>query len=126
MTSRQPARGAGRDERPAGRREVRHRFTTMLGIAMCAVLARETSYAAIAEWAADLPPAVRLRLGIGRQPPPSESLIRRDLQHIDHDQLDRVVSGWLAGRARATAHLGRPRGSRCRRRAHRRRAPPRL
>ena len=88
---------------------MRHRFGTILGVAVCAVLAGARSYAAIAEWAADLPPAVRLRLGIGRQRPPSESAIRRCLQRVDHDQLDRVASAWLAGRARATGPPGRRR-----------------
>jgi predicted transposase YbfD/YdcC len=87
---------------PRARRGVRHRFTTILGVAVCAVLAGATSYVAIAEWAADLPPVVRLRLGIGRGRPPSESAIRRCLQRVDHDQLDRVASAWLAARARAT------------------------
>jgi predicted transposase YbfD/YdcC len=87
---------------PRARRGVRHRFTTILGVAVCAVLAGATSYVAIAEWAADLPPAVRLRLGIGRRRPPSESAIRRCLQRVDHDQLDRVAGAWLAARARAT------------------------
>jgi predicted transposase YbfD/YdcC len=87
---------------PRARRGVRHRFTTILGVAVCAVLAGATSYVAIAEWAGDLPPAVRLRLGIGRQRPPSESTIRRCLQRVNHDQLDRVASAWLAARARAT------------------------
>jgi DDE_Tnp_1-associated len=86
---------------PRGRRGVRHRFGTIVGVAVCAVLAGARSYAAIAECAADLPPAVRLRLGVGRQRSPSESTIRRCLQRVDHDQLDRFLSAWLAARARA-------------------------
>jgi hypothetical protein len=70
---------------PRARRGVRHRFTAILGVAVCAVLAGARSYVAIAEWAGDLPPAVRLRLGIGRRRPPSESAIRRCLQRIDPD-----------------------------------------
>jgi predicted transposase YbfD/YdcC len=92
---------------PRAGRGVRHRFGTILGVAVCAVLAGARSYAAIAEWAADLPPVVRLRLGVGRGRPPSESAIRRCLQRIDHDQLDRVLSSWLAARARATGPPGR-------------------
>ena len=94
---------------PRSRRGLRHRFGTILGVAVCAVLAGARSYAAIAEWAADLPPAVRLRLGVGQRRPPSESAIRRCLQRVDHDQLDRVASAWLAARARAT---GPPEGKR--------------
>ena len=55
---------------PRARRGVRRRFGTILGIAVCAMLAGATSYTAIAEWAGDLPPAVRLRPGVGRQRPP--------------------------------------------------------
>jgi hypothetical protein len=62
---------------PRARRGVRHRFTAILGVAVCAVLAGARSYTAIAEWAGDLTPAVRLRLGVGRHRPPSESAMRR-------------------------------------------------
>ena len=92
---------------PLARRGVRHRFGTILGVAVCAVPAGARSYAAIAEWAGDLAPAVRLLLGIGRRRPPSESAIRRCLQRVDHDQLDRVAGAWLAGRAPATGPPGR-------------------
>lgn len=68
---------------PRAPRGVRHRFVTVLGIAVCAVLAGARSFAAIAEWAHDLPPAVCLRLGVGRRRPPSESTIRRGLQRVD-------------------------------------------
>ena len=84
---------------PRCRRGVRHQLVAVLGIAVCAVLAGARSYVAIAEWAHDLPAAVRLRLGIERVPP-SETAIRRVLQAIDPQLLDRTVSGWLASRAR--------------------------
>jgi len=91
---------------PRALRGVRHRFVTILGIAVCAVLAGARSYAAIAEWAHDLPPAVRLRLGAGRRRPPSESTIRRGLQRVDAAELDRVVSAWLSARAQAASPPG--------------------
>jgi predicted transposase YbfD/YdcC len=81
------------------RRGVRHRFTAILGIAVCAVLAGARSYVAIAEWAHDLTPTVRLRLGLGRRAP-SESTVRRVLQRVDPEALDRVTSSWLAARSR--------------------------
>jgi len=62
------------------------------------VLAGARSYTAIAEWSLDLAPGVRARLGLGRRPP-SESTIRRVLQRLDADQLDRAVSEWLARRS---------------------------
>lgn len=66
--------------------------------AVCAVLAGARTYVAIAEWAHDLPITVRMRLGIGRRAP-SESTMRRILQNVDADELDRAVSVWLAARA---------------------------
>lgn len=83
---------------PRCRRGVRHQLVSVLGVAVCAMLAGAKSYVAIAEWAHDLPKSVRVRLGIERVPP-SETAIRRVLQAIDADLLDRTVSGWLAARA---------------------------
>lgn len=80
---------------PRARRGVRHRCCVVLAIGVCAVLAGARSYTAIAEWALDLTPSVRLRLGLGRGAP-CETTIRRVLQRVDAGQLDRVVSAWLA------------------------------
>lgn len=82
---------------PRSRRGVRHRCAAVLGIAVCAVLAGAKSYLAIAEWAHDLTPTVRARLGLGRSAP-SESTIRRVLQRVDAEQLDLAVCSWLAAR----------------------------
>jgi hypothetical protein len=46
----------------------RHQLVAVLGVAVCAVLAGARSYVAIAEWAHDLPVAVRRRLRIERVP----------------------------------------------------------
>jgi predicted transposase YbfD/YdcC len=81
---------------PRARRGVRHRLVVILGIAVCAVLAGARSFAAIAEWAADLPASVRRGLGICRVVP-CESTIRRVLGRVDPDSLDRCVSAWVAG-----------------------------
>lgn len=83
---------------PRARRGVRHMFTAILGIGVCAVLAGARSFAAIGEWAHDLTPAVRLRLGLGRRAP-CESTIRRVLQHVDAETLDAVLSSWLSARS---------------------------
>jgi predicted transposase YbfD/YdcC len=83
---------------PRSRRGVRHRCGVVLAIAACAVLAGARSYVAIAEWACDLTPAVRFRLGLGRRVP-CESTLRRVLQRVDAEQLDKVVSSWLAARS---------------------------
>ncbi|MEU4679139.1 transposase family protein [Micromonospora sp. NPDC023737] len=42
---------------PRDRRGVRHRLTVVVTAAVCAVVAGYRSYAAIAEWVADVPPA---------------------------------------------------------------------
>lgn len=86
----------GRVPDPRRARGVRYRLVTLLGIAVCAVLAGATSWAAIAEWGRDLPLTARVRLGIGRRAP-SESALRRVLQRIDPQALDAVLSGWLSG-----------------------------
>lgn len=89
---------------PRARRGVRHQLVTVLALAVCAVLAGARSYVAIAEWAHDLPLGVRVRLGltVGRATP-SESAIRRILQKVDPQALDRVVSDWLIARAARTS-----------------------
>jgi len=87
---------------PRARRGVRHRCGAVLAIAVCAVLAGARSSLAIAEWAHDLTPAVRARLGLGRRAP-CESTIRRVLQGVDAEQLDRLLSAWLSPPARVEA-----------------------
>jgi predicted transposase YbfD/YdcC len=85
---------------PRARRGIRHRLVTVLALAVCAVLAGARSYVAIAEWAHDLPQGVRVRLGLTvRRATPSESAIRRILQKVDPEALDRAVSDWLIARA---------------------------
>jgi len=89
---------------PRRRRGVRHRFISILALCACAVLAGARSFVAIAEWAMDLTPLLRAKLGIGRVPP-CESTIRRVLQRVDPDVLDEAVSAWLA--ACSPAQTGR-------------------
>jgi len=93
---------------PRARRGVRHRCRTVLGVAVCAVLAGARSYLGIAEWAQDLTPTVRMRLGVGRAVP-CEATLRRLLQGVDAAVLDRVVSTWLASRVRTGGPAGAPR-----------------
>ena len=91
---------------PRARRGIRYRLVTVLALAVCAVLAGARSYVAIAEWAHDLPLGARVRLGltVGRATP-SESAIRRILQKVDPEALDRVVSEWLVARVARTGPL---------------------
>jgi predicted transposase YbfD/YdcC len=90
-----------RDPRaPAGRR---HSLTAILVLAAAAVLTGARSFAAIAEWAADTPQAVRAVLGARREAPqywaaPSEATIRRTLARLDADALAGALGVWLADR----------------------------
>jgi len=82
---------------PRARRGVRYRVGVVVGVAVCAVAAGARSYTAIAEWAHDLTPQARARLALGGRTP-CEATIRRVLQRMDPEQLDRAVSAWLAQR----------------------------
>ena len=68
---------------PRRRRGRRHGITAVLAVAVCAVLAGARSFAAISEWAADVPLAVLVALRVRRDPltgtrqPPGESTLRR-------------------------------------------------
>jgi DDE_Tnp_1-associated/Transposase DDE domain len=84
-----------------GRRGIRHDQTALLALAICAVLGGARSFVAIAEWAQRCSQNQLRRLGFrrnarsGRYQAPSEPTIRRLLQGIDAEQVDRVVSDWL-------------------------------
>jgi predicted transposase YbfD/YdcC len=82
---------------PRARRGVRHRLVTILGLAVCAVLAGARSFTAIAEWAADTDEATRAELGVTGVVP-CESTIRRTLQRLDADDFDRRAGTWAQQR----------------------------
>jgi predicted transposase YbfD/YdcC len=71
------------------------------------VVAGYRSYAAIAEWVADVPDETVQALGIAADRRPSEAMIRRLLQAMDPDLLTTAIGVWLAGRATAGAAPGR-------------------
>src|SRR5256885_14872633 len=54
---------------PRHRRGVRYRLASLLAVAVCAVLAGATTFAAIADWATDLDEPARRRLGLTRPIP---------------------------------------------------------
>jgi DDE family transposase len=99
------------------RRGRRHDQTSILAVAICAVLCGASSYVAMAEWARRCRQNVLQRLGCRRDPhsrrytPPSEPTIRRVLQGIDAEQVDRALAGWLrslgVGRGEAVAIDGK-------------------
>jgi hypothetical protein len=96
-----PAWGTGRPARPAG---VRHSFVSLLAIAVAAVGSGARSWTEIGEFARELTGEQLARLGArpspytGRDTPPDEATIRRALQRVDAQALDRLVGGWLAAR----------------------------
>jgi hypothetical protein len=74
---------------------VRYRLASLLAVAVCAVLAGATTFAAIGDRATDLDEAARHRLGfVGRIP--AGSTVWRFLIRIDAQVLQAVLTGWLA------------------------------
>lgn len=90
---------------PRARRGMRHQMTTILGLALCAVLAGARSFTAIGEWAANASPRVLSTLGSGGCPP-CESTLRRTLQRLGGDDLDAAIGDWTAGRTTQPAGAG--------------------
>jgi predicted transposase YbfD/YdcC len=88
---------------PRHRRGRRHTLTTVLAVAVAAVLAGARSLAAIGEWASDAPDQVLAALGVRRDlltrawRPPGEATVRRVLARVDPDALDLAIGRWLAG-----------------------------
>lgn len=80
---------------PRKRRGVRHSVVSIVAISVCAALSGARSFCAIAEWAQGLSREGLERLGVKRGKPPSEPTIRRVLQHLDADGLDRDIGQWL-------------------------------
>ncbi|WP_260428342.1 ISAs1 family transposase [Micromonospora globispora] len=89
-------------------RGVGHVLSSVLAVAVAAVLAGARSVAAIGEWAADLPQRVLADLSVFRDPftgvyrPPVTSTIRRVLVDVDADALDTAVSRWIIASAAST------------------------
>ena len=78
----------------------------VLTLAACAVLAGARSFVAVAEWAADLDPDTRAKLGL-HGPVPSESTFRRLLQKLDADTFDACTGrGCSSARHRPASGAG--------------------
>lgn len=88
-------------------------MSTIVAVALCAVLAGARSFTAIGEWAANASAQVLVALGASVCPP-SESCVRRTLQNLDGDKLDAVLGQWALDRTgrpgvrRAVAVDGKP------------------
>jgi DDE_Tnp_1-associated/Transposase DDE domain len=78
----------------------------LLTIAAAAVLSGSRTYTMIGEFAQELPQATLARLGMWQRPystwyvAPSEGTLRRVLQEVDPDELDRLMGRWLAEQQR--------------------------
>lgn len=86
---------------PRKKRGIRHTSLSILAVAICAILSGELTFAAIGEWAANLTQDLLKRLGCRRHPdtgkyiPPSEPTIRRILQKVNAEEVDRAAGKWL-------------------------------
>jgi predicted transposase YbfD/YdcC len=87
---------------PRSSRGARYQISTILAVAVCAVLAGCRSFTAIGEWAANASEQLLSALG-GTGRAPCESTIRRALQRLDGDELDSAIGSWAAGRTEPIA-----------------------
>jgi hypothetical protein len=116
---------------PRGPRGVRYPLTALLAVAVCAVLAGASSFAAITDWLHDLDEQAQVRLGFTRGIPVG-STVWRLLTRLDDGLLSIVLAGWLRTRTPVvvTARPKRYRtviavdGNPARRPAHRRPSRP--
>lgn len=85
-------------------RGIRHDLVSILAVAAAAVVCGARSFVAIGEWSEQLSPTIRRRLRCRVHPEtnelqsPTESTIRRTVQKVDGDALDRILNDWVAGR----------------------------
>ena len=88
---------------PRQRRGVRHPKTSLLAVAVAAALSGARSLEALAQWVRERSQGELARLGFrkaprsGRIEPPSEPTLRRFLQNIDAEAVDRAIGAWLVG-----------------------------
>ena len=91
---------------PRRRTGRRHPLVAILAMAAASVLTGARSFAAIAEWAADVDQPIRAALGAHRDPltghwsAPDESTFRRTLARLDPEVLAATIGAWLADRDR--------------------------
>jgi hypothetical protein len=79
---------------PRKPRGKRHGLAGVLAIALAATVAGARSFVAIADWAADAAPGALARLGVTGTVP-CESTIRRCLQRLAPDELDKLIGAWM-------------------------------
>jgi predicted transposase YbfD/YdcC len=96
---------------PRDPRGIRYQLTSLLAVAVCAVMAGAVTFAAIADWAADLDQSARHRLGF-TGPIPANTTVWRFLIRLDASVLQAVLSGWLRARLTSPPGPATPRAAR--------------
>lgn len=83
---------------PRKKRGVRHRFSTVLFLSVCAIATGARSFAAIADWAAARAGDTLAGMVVTA---PNASTFRRTLGAFTGDDFDRIIGRWAAGRLAA-------------------------
>jgi predicted transposase YbfD/YdcC len=91
---------------PRNPRGIRYPLAALLSVAVCAVLAGASSFAAITDWLYDLDEPAQVRLGFTRGVP-AGTTVWRLLTRLDAAVVTAVLAGWLRSRAQPAA--ARPR-----------------
>jgi hypothetical protein len=84
---------------PRDPRGIRYPLSAVLAVAVCAVMAGASSFAAITDWLHDLDGSARVRLGFGDGVPAGTTMWRL-LIRLDPALLTSVLAGWLQSRTR--------------------------
>ena len=92
---------------PRNPRGVRYPLAALLAVAVCAVMAGASSFAAITDWLHDLDEHAQDRLGFPAGVPAARTVWRL-LIRLDADLLGTVLAGWLRTRTPAGAPPAAP------------------
>jgi predicted transposase YbfD/YdcC len=93
---------------PRARRGVRYRLANLLAVAVCAVAAGAVTFAAIADYATDLDPEHRHRLGL-TGPVPAATTWWRLLTRLDPVVVQTALTRWLRARVSPPVRVPRDR-----------------
>ena len=80
---------------PRKKRGVRYSSVALLALALCACISGVKSYDGMWDWAGSLSSEALRVLGFRRGRPPSESALRRFLQRLNPEEIDRKVGDWF-------------------------------
>jgi hypothetical protein len=80
---------------PRKKRGVRYPSVALSALAFCACISGVKSYDGMGDYAKSLSPEALRALGFRRGRPPSESALRRFLQQLDPEEMDRKTGDWF-------------------------------